>query len=98
MGPEPARRGRSTAVRPSARQGSHSVDPSELSGNEIRQRLDRGEGALADVFVGDLDVELLLDEHDELERIDRVEAEPVDENRRGVLDVIRAKILESQPV
>src|SRR5262245_33288547 len=62
-------------------------------GDEVGERRDRGERALACVLVGDGHVESLLDQHDQLERVDRVEAEPLAtgglaEDRRLVEDLL----------
>src|SRR5258705_3160049 len=57
-----------------------------LGADVLGERVDGGEGALADLLVRDRDAELLLDQHDQLERVDRIEAEPVDEDRLVVGD------------
>src|SRR5438093_3847993 len=55
--------------------------------DEVDERVHRGEGAAADVLVRDRDVEAVLDQHDQLERVDRVEPERIPEDRPVVGDV-----------
>src|SRR5262245_2802509 len=63
-----------------------------LGGDELDQRVHRREGALADLLVRDRDLEPLLDEHHQLERVDRIEPEAVPEDRRPIRDGRRVAI------
>src|SRR5579875_978888 len=58
--------------------------PAPFRRDELDERRHRGERPLAHLLVGDGHAEALLDEHHELERIDRVEPEAVAEDRRIV--------------
>src|SRR5579883_29515 len=71
--------------------------PAPFRRDELDERRHRGERPLAHLLVGDGHAEALLDEHHELERIDRVEPEAVAEDRRIVGDVRRGEI-EPQPL
>src|SRR5262245_57501196 len=63
-----------------------------LLGDEVHQGLHRGEGPLADLLVGDGDAEPVLDQDDELERVDRVEPQAVTEDRGVVGNVGRQAV------
>src|SRR5262245_31241412 len=60
-----------------------------LLGDEIDQGAHRRERPLADLFIGNGHPEPVLDQDDQLERIDRVEPEAVAEDRGVVRDVAR---------
>src|SRR5439155_20149601 len=49
--------------------------PRPLREDEVDERVHRAEGAPPDLLVGDRDVEAVLDQHHQLERVDRGEAE-----------------------
>src|SRR5262249_29599623 len=67
-----------------------------LGGDELDQRVHRREGALADLLVRDRDLEPLLDEHHQLQRVDRIEPEAVPEDRCPIGDRRRVAI-EAEP-
>src|SRR5882672_3255405 len=67
-----------------------------LGRDELGERVDRGEGLLADLFIGNGDAEALLDEDDQLQGIDRVEPEALDEDRLVVGDAVGSHLLEAQ--
>src|SRR6266403_1522027 len=67
-----------------------------LGRDEIGERIDRRERFLPDLLVGDGDAEMFLDQHDQLEGVDRVEAETVDEDRLVVGDAGRGDVLQTQ--
>src|SRR5436309_4407111 len=67
-----------------------------LREDEVDERVHRAEGAPPDLLVGDRDVEAVLDQHHQLERVDRVEAERLAEDGRVVGDVARGD-LEPEP-
>src|SRR5262249_9269896 len=54
--------------------------------DEIAECVDGGERLDADLFILDLDAELLLEAENELERVNRVEAEPLSEERSVILN------------
>src|SRR5262245_27079480 len=85
-----------TAPRPAIATPAATSLPDPLSQDEVDQRVDRRERFLADLFVRDRDTEAPLDQHDQLERVDRIEAEPLAEDGRVVLDVGRRR-LEPEP-
>src|SRR3989442_5991467 len=60
-----------------------------LREDEVDERVHRAEGAPPDLLVGDRDVEAVLYQHNQLERVDRVEAERLAEDGRVVGDVAR---------
>src|SRR5262245_51163575 len=62
--------------------------------DEVGQRFDGGERRLADLLIGNGDVKPFLDQHHQLERIDRVEPEALDEDRGGIIDVFRPLVLQ----
>src|SRR5438128_793304 len=67
-----------------------------LREDEVDERVHRAEGAPPDLLVGDRDVEAVLDQHHQLERVDRVEAERLAEDGRVVGDLARGD-LEPEP-
>src|SRR6266481_4895567 len=67
-----------------------------LREDEVDERVHRAEGAPPDLLVGDRDVEAVLDQHHQLERVDRVEAERLAEDGRVVEEVARGD-LEPEP-
>src|SRR6187551_3711400 len=64
--------------------------------DEVAEGVDGGEGAHADLLVFDLDVKFLLEAEDQLQRVDRVEAQSLSEEGRRVVDGRRVD-LELQP-
>src|SRR5213596_2599608 len=70
--------------------------PRPLREDEVDERVHRAEGAPPDLLVGDLNVEAVLDQHHQLERVDRVEAERLAEDGRVVGDLARGD-LEPEP-
>src|SRR5438094_1035001 len=70
--------------------------PRPLREDEVDERVHRAEGAPPDLLVGDRDVEAVLDQHHQLERVDRVEAERLAEDGRVVGDLARGD-LEPEP-
>src|SRR5262245_6447205 len=85
-----------TAPRPVMAMPPDTPLPDPLAQDEIDQRVHGRERLLADLLVGDRDPEALLHQHDQLERVDRVEAEPFAEDGGVVLDVGRGG-LEPEP-
>src|SRR5207245_2300700 len=67
-----------------------------LGEDEVDERVHRAEGPPPDLLVGDRDLEAVLDQHHQLERVDRVEAERLSEDGRVVGDVGRGD-LEPEP-
>jgi hypothetical protein len=68
--------------RPAKGDGSRSLD-------ELGERRDRGEDLAADLLALDLDAELLLERHHQLERVHRIEPQPLPEQGGLVLDHLR---------
>src|SRR5262245_8118816 len=71
--------------------------PGALARDEVDEGVHRREGTPADLLVRYRNAETLLDQHHQLERVDRVEPEPLAENRRVVRDVAGVE-LEPEPL
>src|SRR5206468_10389088 len=73
------------------------LGPRALIGHERSQARDGSEDLLVALrIVLDRDAVALLERHRELERIDRVEPQPLDEQRRLGLDLLGLHVLERE--
>jgi len=77
--------------------GVRALGPRALIGHECSQARDGSEDLLVAVrIVLDRDAVALLERHRELERVDRIEAQALDEQRRLALDLLGRDVLEHQ--
>jgi hypothetical protein len=60
----------------------------QLPADDVRDRLEVLERLRVERLVAELDVEALLDEADQLDEDDGIEAEPLLEERHGLVDVV----------
>src|SRR5439155_5237704 len=72
------------------RRGTSLLRVRPLREDEVDERVHRAEGAPPDLLVRDRDMEAVLEQHHQLERVDRVEAERLPEDGRVVVVVARS--------